>query len=585
MRIGRVLIANRGEIAERIVRACRTLGIESVVAVSAADKDSLAAQRADRAVCIGPAQVSESYLNQDALLAAALGTGADAIHPGYGFLAENPAFADACERHGVTFVGPRGETVRTMGNKLAAREVAERYGVPVVPGSAHIARYEDAVKIAGDIGYPVLFKAAAGGGGRGIRIVHGPDELRSTFEHASAEGAAAFGDGALYLERYVAAARHIEVQVFADRHGNVLHLGERDCSMQRRYQKIVEEAPAALIPEEARASLSESAAVLTKGIDYENAGTVEFLYDEDRGEYYFLEMNTRIQVEHPVTEEITGLDLVREQFRIARGEPLGYADPPSAGHAIEFRINAEDPGRGFLPAPGTLTRWHPPSGPGVRVDGGYDQGETVPGAFDSLIAKLIVTGRDRDEALRRSRRALAEFEVAGMPTVIPFHRALLDEPAFTAADGAFAVHTHWIESEFTGAIESYAGAPGGDDPAELERVTVEVSGKRFEVVLPAGLGSVRPAGNGPNRPRRTNRSRGAPAAVSGDALTSPMQGTLVKVVVEDGDRVEAGATIVVLEAMKMEQPVVAHKAGTVTALRAAVGSTVSAGAVLCEIKD
>ncbi|MQA60312.1 MAG: acetyl-CoA carboxylase biotin carboxylase subunit [Actinophytocola sp.] len=447
MRIGRVLIANRGEIAERIVRACRTLGIESVVAVSAADKDSLAAQRADRAVCIGPAQVSESYLNQDALLAAALGTGADAIHPGYGFLAENPAFADACERHGVTFVGPRGETVRTMGNKLAAREVAERYGVPVVPGSAHIARYEDAVKIAGDIGYPVLFKAAAGGGGRGIRIVHGPDELRSTFEHASAEGAAAFGDGALYLERYVAAARHIEVQVFADRHGNVLHLGERDCSMQRRYQKIVEEAPAALIPEEARASLSESAAVLTKGIDYENAGTVEFLYDEDRGEYYFLEMNTRIQVEHPVTEEITGLDLVAMQLQVAAGDPLPVTQDEVrfTGHAIQCRITAESPENGFRPAPGRIVDWRPPEGPGCRVDTHCHDGYLVPPFYDSLLAKLIVHGRDRAEATERMRVALRRFKVTGIDTNIDFLAFLTAHPDF--ADGRFT--TSWVERQLS----------------------------------------------------------------------------------------------------------------------------------------
>jgi acetyl-CoA carboxylase biotin carboxylase subunit len=441
--IDRVLVANRGEIAVRIVRACRSLGIESVVAVSEADKGSLAAQHADRAVCIGPARASDSYLNHEALLAAALGVGADAIHPGYGFLSENPAFSDACESHGMTFVGPRGETIRRMGNKLAAREVAERYGVPVVPGSGHITGYEDAVKIAGDIGYPVLFKAAAGGGGRGIRIVHGPGELRSTFEHASAEAAAAFGDGTLYLERYVATARHVEVQVFADRHGNVVHLGERDCSMQRRYQKIVEEAPAALISDEARSAIRESAAVLTKGIDYENAGTVEFIYDEDRDEYYFLEMNTRIQVEHPVTEEITGLDLVGTQLQVAAGDPLPVTQDEVrfTGHAIQCRITAESPENDFRPAPGRIVDWQPPAVPGCRVDTHCFDGYLVPPFYDSLLAKVIVHGRDRAQATDRMQEALRRFKITGIDSNIDFLAFLTAHPDFR--EGRF--DTRWVE--------------------------------------------------------------------------------------------------------------------------------------------
>jgi acetyl-CoA carboxylase biotin carboxylase subunit len=453
-----VLIANRGEIAVRIVRACRGLGIESVVAVSEADKDGLAARLADRAVCIGPARAGDSYLNQAAVLAAARGVGADAIHPGYGFLAENPAFAEACESHGMGFVGPRSETIASMGNKLEAREVAARHGVPLVPGSAGIVRFEEAARSADDLGYPVLFKAAAGGGGRGIRVVHDPGELRSTFEQAGAEAAAAFGDGTVYLERYVATARHIEVQVFADRQGQVVHLGERDCSLQRRYQKTVEEAPASSLPDDVRASMRVSAVVLAEAIGYENAGTVEFLYDEQRNAYYFLEMNTRIQVEHPVTEAVTGLDLVQMQLMVASGDPLPLSqdDVRFSGHAIECRVTAESPENGFRPAPGRIVAWRPPEGPDIRLETHCFDGYLVPPFYDSLLAKLVVHGRDRAEAVERMQQALGRFEVTGVDTSIGFLSFLVKHPDFRS--GRF--DTGWLERNL------HAFRPGLPSPAD-----------------------------------------------------------------------------------------------------------------------
>ena len=447
----RVLVANRGEIAVRVVRACRELGLESVVAVSDADRDSLAARIADRAVCIGPAKPAASYLNREALLATALGTGADAVHPGYGFLAENPAFAEACEKEGLTFVGPRSATVHSMGNKLAAREAARRSGVPLVPGTDSVSSAAAARAVADEIGYPVLFKAAAGGGGRGIRIVRAPEELESAFRAASAEAAAAFGDPTLYLERYVTTGRHIEVQVMGDRTGRVLHLGERDCSLQRRYQKVLEEAPAAAVPEHARQAIHRSAVHLAETIGYLNAGTVEFLYDEERDEHYFLEMNTRIQVEHPVTEMITGLDLVRLQLQVAAGEPLPFTQGQVtfSGHAIECRINAESPEQGFRPSPGRITQWEPPTGAGVRLDTHCFEGYVVPPFYDSLLGKLVTHGRDRTEALTRMRTALQSFHVEGVATTIPFHSWLLDQP--DVESGRFS--TRWLETklgEFTG---------------------------------------------------------------------------------------------------------------------------------------
>jgi len=440
----RVLIANRGEIAVRVIRACKALGIESVIAVSKADQDSRGAQLADRTVCIGPPRVGESYLNQNALLAAALGTKSDAIHPGYGFLAENPKFVQACEENAITFVGPRSESVAAMGNKLAAREIAKSYGVPVVPGSPRIARFEEAIDVVEQIGFPILFKAAAGGGGRGIRIVHELSELQSAFQNASAEAEAAFGDNTLYVERYIISARHIEIQVFGDKFGNVIHLGERDCSMQRRYQKIIEEAPAVMVPDKTRQAIRDAAVALVKGISYENAGTVEFIYDEERDEFYFLEMNTRIQVEHPVTEAVTGIDLVQLQLKVAGGEPIPYAQSEInlSGHAIECRINAESPKKSFHPSPGKITTWKPPEIDGIRLDTHCFEGYVVPPFYDSLLAKLIIFGRDRNAALERTREALGQFNVEGIDTNIGFLSFLVNEPAFESG----RYNTRWVEA-------------------------------------------------------------------------------------------------------------------------------------------
>lgn len=444
MTLKRVLIANRGEIAVRVVRACKALGIESIVAVSTADKNSLAPQLADRAVCIGPARVGDSYLNLNALLAAALGTGAEAIHPGYGFLAENPKFVKACEVNNLIFVGPKSESVEKMGNKLAAREIANQFGVPVVPGSPRIARFEDAAEVAERIGFPLLFKAAAGGGGRGIRIVKQPSELKNAFQSASAEAEAAFGDNTLYMERYVVSARHIEIQVFGDKDGNVIHLGERDCSMQRRYQKIIEEAPAVMVPDKTREAIRAAAVTLVKGISYHNAGTVEFIYDEERDEFYFLEMNTRIQVEHPVTEMITGIDLVQLQLKIAGGEtiPFHQSGIKLSGHAIECRINAESPQNSFQPSPGRITRWDPPQIEGVRLDSHCFEGYVVPPFYDSLLAKLIIHGQDRQDALIKTREALENFKVEGISTNIDFLRFLTNESDFETG----RYNTRWVEA-------------------------------------------------------------------------------------------------------------------------------------------
>jgi len=441
--LARVLVANRGEIAVRVIRACHALGAEAVVAVSEADRDSLPARLADRAVCIGPPPPGQSYLRVEALVAAALGTGCDALHPGYGFLAESPALAVACAEHGVAFVGPRAESIRQMGHKLAARALAAEHGVPTAPGSTRVRSASEAAAVAQEIGFPVIVKAAAGGGGRGIKVVEDAAALGGVLEIAAAEARAAFGDDALYLERYVARARHVEVQVLGDRHGQVIHLGERDCSLQRRYQKIVEEGPATFVAPAARDAMRAAAVRLAAAIGYESAGTVEFLYDQDTRAYYFLEMNTRIQVEHPVTEMISGTDLVQAQLRIAAGEPLPYAqaDLRLAGHAVECRITAESAAHGFRPSPGTITRWDPPGGPGVRVDTHCYAGYTVPPYYDSLLAKLIVHGADRAEALARLRAALAGFLIEGIDTTIPFLRALVSDPAFVAGQ----VSTRWVE--------------------------------------------------------------------------------------------------------------------------------------------
>jgi acetyl-CoA/propionyl-CoA carboxylase biotin carboxyl carrier protein len=587
--VRKVLIANRGEIAVRIIRACRDAGLASVAVYGEQDLDALHVQMADEAFALGGQTAAESYLDIRKILKAAADSGADAVHPGYGFLAENAEFAREVIAAGLTWIGPPPEAIDALGDKVSARHIATSVGAPLAPGTdGPVASAEEAAAFAAEYGLPIAIKAAFGGGGRGLRVARTADEITAQFESAVREAVAAFGRGECFVERYLDRPRHVETQCLADTHGNVVIVSTRDCSLQRRHQKLVEEAPAPFLTAEQDKLLRESSAAILRAAGYVGAGTCEFLIGQD-GTVSFLEVNTRLQVEHPVTEEVSGVDLVRQMFRIADGEALDFADPELRGHSIEFRINAEDAGRNFLPAPGTITAWRPPSGPGVRLDAGYAAGMTVPQAFDSLIAKLIVTGATRTEALERARRALAEFQVEGMPTVLPFHRAVVEDPAF--AGPVFGVHTRWIETEFRNEIPPYEPVVTDEgEAAARETITVEVGGKRLAVTIPAGLH--RPAGPAPaggraaGRPRRESRRSGpAGGQASGNALVSPMQGTIVKIVAADGQQVAAGDTIVVLEAMKMEQPLTAHKAGTVRGLAVEVGQTVSAGAVICELGD
>jgi acetyl-CoA/propionyl-CoA carboxylase, biotin carboxylase, biotin carboxyl carrier protein len=585
--VRKVLIANRGEIAVRIVRACRDAGLSSVAVYSESDLNALHVTMADEAYALGGQTAAESYLNIGKILAAAADSGADAVHPGYGFLAENADFARAVIDAGLTWIGPPPAAIEALGDKVRARHIAKEVGAPLAPGTdGPVSGAEEAAAFAAEYGLPIAIKAAFGGGGRGLKVARTADEIASQFESAVREAVAAFGRGECFVERYLDKPRHVETQCLADSYGNVVIVSTRDCSLQRRHQKLVEEAPAPFLSAEQDKQLRTASADILRAAGYVGAGTCEFLVGQD-GTISFLEVNTRLQVEHPVTEEVSGIDLVREMFRIADGEPLTYSDPETRGHSIEFRINAEDAGRGFLPAPGTITGWRQPSGPGVRLDAGYTAGQTVPQAFDSLIAKLIVTGASRQQALERARRALAEFEIDGMPTVLPFHRAVVRDPAFT--DEPFRVHTRWIETEFATEIPPYAGGPAtAPDGDARERITVEVGGKRLEVTVPADFGgagakpSAAPAAGTRSRDRRGGKVAGG--APTGDELVSPMQGTIVKIVAADGEHVEAGDTIVVLEAMKMEQPLTAHKAGTVSGLSIAVGQTVPAGAVICQLR-
>jgi acetyl-CoA/propionyl-CoA carboxylase biotin carboxyl carrier protein len=587
----KVLIANRGEIAVRVIRACKDAGIGSVAVYAEPDRDALFVRLADEAHSLGGSTPGDSYLSIEKIIDVATKAGADSVHPGYGFLAENADFAQAVLDAGLVWIGPPPSAIEALGDKVRARHIAEKVGAPLAPGTKDpLADADEAVAFAEEHGLPIAIKAAFGGGGRGLKVAREMNEVADAFESAVREAVTAFGRGECFVEKFLDRPRHVETQCLADRHGNVVVVSTRDCSLQRRHQKLVEEAPAPFLSDDQVERLYESSKAILREAGYVGAGTCEFLVAAD-GTISFLEVNTRLQVEHCVSEEVTGIDLVREMFRIAAGEELGYDDPEVRGHSIEFRINAEDGGRNFMPAPGTLTRWHQPSGPGVRLDGGYDQGETVPGSFDSLVAKLIVTGRDRTQALERSRRALDEFVVEGMPTVIPFHRAVVSDPAYVAAsnpagEGSFDVYTTWIETDFDNRIEPYAGdvaeAPEAD---ERQAVTVEVGGRRIEVVLPAGLGGIAAAGGGGAKKPKRAKGKKAGAAASGDSVTSPMQGTIVKVAVEDGQEVAEGDVVVVLEAMKMEQPLKAHKAGTITGLDAEVGATVTSGAVICEIKD
>ncbi|GLU49579.1 acetyl/propionyl/methylcrotonyl-CoA carboxylase subunit alpha [Nocardiopsis ansamitocini] len=583
----KVLIANRGEIAVRVARACRDAGLGSVAVYADPDLDALHVKIADEAHALGGATPAESYLDIAKLLAVAEVSGADAVHPGYGFLAENADFAQAVIDAGLTWIGPPPAAITALGDKVQARHIAQKVGAPLVAGTPDpVSGAEEVLAFAEEHGLPIAIKAAFGGGGRGLKVARALEEVAEAYDSAVREAVTAFGRGECFVERYLDRPRHVETQCLADAHGNVVVVSTRDCSLQRRHQKLVEEAPAPFLTDAQSELLYSSSKAILREAGYVGAGTCEFLVGQD-GTVSFLEVNTRLQVEHPVSEEVAGIDLVREMLRIAEGGVLDYDDPVLRGHSFEFRINAEDAGRNFMPAPGTITTLNLPGGPGVRVDTGCEAGFTVPQAFDSLVAKLIVTGRTRTEALERSRRALAEFEVGGMPTVIPFHQAVVTDPAFAPAEAAepFTVHTRWIETEFTTTIAAYAGDVADAVETEpRERVTVEVGGRRVEVVLPAGLGATAADGTGAAKTaRRSGKRAKAATAVSGDALVSPMQGTVVKLVVQDGAEVAEGDTVVVIEAMKMEQPLTAHKAGTVSGLSVATGETVGNGAVVCAI--
>ncbi|MGY1663996.1 acetyl/propionyl/methylcrotonyl-CoA carboxylase subunit alpha [Geodermatophilus sp. SYSU D00705] len=587
----KVLIANRGEIAVRVARACKDAGLASVAVYAEPDRDALHVRAADEAFALGGTTPGDSYLVIEKILDAAKQSGADAIHPGYGFLSENADFARAVLEAGLTWIGPSPEAIIALGDKVQARHIAMKAGAPLVPGTKEpVKDADEVVAFAEEHGLPVAIKAAFGGGGRGLKVARTIEEIPHLFDSAVREAVSAFGRGECFVERFLDKPRHVEAQVLADTHGTVVVVGTRDCSLQRRNQKLVEEAPAPFLTDEQRERIHSSAKAICAEAGYHGAGTVEYLVGAD-GSISFLEVNTRLQVEHPVSEETSGIDLVRQQLRIAEGLPLEVTeDPTPRGHSIEFRINAEDAGRNFMPAPGPVRRLEIPQGPGVRWDSGVETGGEVAGAFDSMLAKLIVTGASRAEALQRARRALDELLVDGMPTVIPFHRAVVRDEAFTSEP--FTVHTRWIETEWDNQVPPYDAAPAEAEDAEpRQTVVVEVGGRRLEVSLPAGLaaggggvgGSGGAAGGGA-KPRRRGHGHGG-SATSGDSLTSPMQGTIVKVAVEEGATVAAGDLVVVLEAMKMEQPIAAHKAGVVKDLSAEVGASVSSGAVICTIAD
>jgi len=569
----RILIANRGEIAVRVIRACRDHGIESVAVYSEEDRDAIHTKTADFAFSLNGITATQTYLDISKIIAAAKSSGADAIHPGYGFLSERADFAQAVIDAGLIWIGPPPAAISALGDKVSARRIAAKVGAPLVAGTKDpVAGYEEVIAFAKEHGLPVAIKAAFGGGGRGLKVAHTMEEIPELFASAVREAIAGFGRGECFVERYLDKPRHVETQVLVDQHGHAVVVSTRDCSLQRRHQKLVEEAPAPFLTDAQNEELYRSSKAIMKEAGYVGAGTCEFLVGND-GTISFLEVNTRLQVEHPVSEEVTGIDLVREQFRIAMGESLGFDDPIIRGHSLEFRINGEDPGRSFLPAPGRITQWNLPTGPGVRIDAGFKNGDTIGGNFDSLLAKLIITGATRKEAIERARRALAEFEVAGLATAIPFHRAILQDPSFTEE---FRVYTSYIENEFKNEIPAFAPTvmPVTTRVA-AENLVVEVNGKRFEVKLHTPEPVV----------KRHRAKESKIGGASGTGLTSPMQGTVVKVAVEAGQKVEAGELIIVLEAMKMEQPLIAHKSGTVANLTAVIGKTVASGAVLCDIID
>ena len=584
-RIRKVLIANRGEIAVRIIRAAADSGIASVAVFADQDRDALHAQLADEAYALNGTTSAETYLVIDKILGVARRSGADAVHPGYGFLAENADFARAVIAAGLTWIGPSPEAIERLGDKVSARHVAEKVGAPLAAGTSDpVANADEVVAFADEVGLPIAIKAAFGGGGRGLKVAHERDEIAELFESATREAVAAFGRGECFVEKYLEKPRHVETQCLADSHGNVVVVSTRDCSLQRRHQKLVEEAPAPFLTDAQNAQLVSSSKAILKEVGYVGAGTCEFLVAKD-GTVSFLEVNTRLQVEHPVTEEVTGIDLVREQFRIAEGGTIDYADPVPHGHSFEFRLNGEDPGNGFLPAPGPVTLFKAASGPGVRVDTGVTSGDVVSGAFDSMLGKLIVTGATREEALQRARRALDEFEVQGLPTVLPFHRKIVRDPAFTAEGGNFGIYTLWIETEFDNDIEPWEGeVPAlGQDP-KRRAVVVEVEGRRVEVSMPATLLPL--VDQDVTRGPAPRRAKGAGvSAAAGNGITAPMQATVVKLATAEGETVAEGDLVVVLEAMKMEQSIYAHRAGVVAGIDAPVGQTVPSGHLLLSIVD
>ena len=592
-KISKVLVANRGEIAVRVIRAAKDAGLASVAVYAEPDADAPHVRLADEAFALGGQTSAESYLVFEKLLEAAEKSGANAIHPGYGFLSENADFAQAVLDAGLIWIGPSPQSIRDLGDKVTARHIAARANAPLVPGTPDPVKDADEIlAFAKEHGLPIAIKAAFGGGGRGLKVAREADEIDEMYESAVREAVAAFGRGECFVERYLDKPRHVEAQVIADTHGNVVVAGTRDCSLQRRFQKLVEEAPAPFLTEAQRKEIHESAKRICKEAGYYGAGTVEYLVGQD-GLISFLEVNTRLQVEHPVTEETSGIDLVLQQFKIANGDALDITeDPTPRGHSFEFRINGEDAGRGFLPAPGPVTKFEPPTGPGVRMDSGVESGSVIGGQFDSMLAKLIVTGATREEALARSRRALAEFNVEGLATVIPFHRAVTADPAFIGDGEKFDVHTRWIETEWDNTVEPFTGGEPIDEDDSLPRqtVVVEVGGRRLEVSLPGDLALGGGAGGGAGgavrkKPKPRKRGGGGGAAASGDSVTAPMQGTVVKVAVEEGQQVSAGDLVVVLEAMKMENPVTAHKDGTITGLSVEAGAAITQGTVIAEIKD
>ncbi|QDZ42100.1 acetyl/propionyl/methylcrotonyl-CoA carboxylase subunit alpha [Corynebacterium sp. sy039] len=588
-KITKVLIANRGEIAIRVIRAARDAGIASVAVYAEPDADAPFVSLADEAFALGGQNSAESYLVIEKIIDAAQKSGADAIHPGYGFLSENADFAQAVIDAGLIWIGPSPQSIRELGDKVTARHIALRADAPMAPGTKEpVKDASEVVAFAEEHGLPIAIKAAFGGGGRGMKVAYKMEEVAELYESATREATAAFGRGECFVERYLDKARHVECQVIADQHGNVVVAGTRDCSLQRRFQKLVEEAPAPFLTEQQRTSLHESAKRICREAGYYGAGTVEYLVGSD-GLISFLEVNTRLQVEHPVTEVTTGLDLVREQFRIAEGQELRIKeDPTPRGHAFEFRINGEDAGSNFMPAPGKITKYVEPAGSGVRMDSGIVEGSVIGGQFDSMLAKLIVFGETREEALERSRRALSEYVVEGMPTVLPFHRHIVENPAFVGDGEKFDVYTKWIEEEWDNPIPAYVDpADQAEEEAQepAQKVIVEIDGRRVEVALPANLALGGGNAAGAKKKAKKRRSGGAKAGVSGDTVASPMQGTVIKVNVEEGAEVAEGDVVVVLEAMKMENPVKAHKAGTVSGLAVAAGEGVTKGQALLDIKD